>query len=247
MRPLALCSLLATIPTILAEPEYSPFSNPAANPIRNPLLKVRQNTCEPGENICTALGSNACCASGLNCQFDFASNVACCPSNVVCTGTIGVTSPATITSNPTTSSVVLGGSTTASTTPIAGFGGGGSTVPNPYYPFIYIPTAFQNAEACSAAWSGCQSESTSCLVALATQNGVTVNGFGYGITVTGSSGTVLSAASSICSTLSTSACYNLQTQQCAQYGGIGAAARPTACPGMVYAAGAVAGAVGALI
>jgi hypothetical protein len=133
-------------------------------------------------------------------------------------------------------------------------------VPNNYYPFVYIPTSYANAQLCATAYSQCQAESTACLASLAGVNGVTVSGVGFGLTVQGSTGTILSQASSICSSLSQSACYGLQESQCSSFGGsissdvtgglsTNAGPRPTACPGMVYAAGAgvMMGAMGALV
>jgi hypothetical protein len=94
---------------------------------------------------------------------------------------------------------------------------------------------------------------------------VTVSGLGGGITQQGATGTVLSSASTICSSLSAQGCYNLQETQCSIFGSGSAGTtatssngfvqvgndgpRQTACPGMFYAAGAVAvfGAIGGLV
>jgi len=261
MRSIALILLLATLRTAEAgsDDDYSHFSNPLFG--LSDAVLVKRQSCASGYNSCSNLGAaNACCPSNTNCALDEAGHVACCPFNAVCTGTIAGTILGTITS--TSSNFVLGGTTSTISSITTGVAGGGSTVPNAYYPFIYIPTSYANAALCSSAWSSCQIESTSCFTSLAGVNGVTVTGLGVGITVQGSSGTILSSASSICSSLSVSACYNLQETQCSVFGG-GATAtvtsgfvqpgkagpRQTPCPGMLYAAGAgaVVGAVGALI
>jgi len=208
----------------------------------------------------------------MNCALDDAGHIACCPSNAVCTGTIDGTLTGTVTATSSTEGgFVLGGTTTSSTTDTSaipsfttGVSGGGSTVPNNYYPFIYIPTSYANSDLCTSAYSSCQTASSSCFASLAGANGVTVSGFGGGITVQGSSGTLLSSASSICSSLSAQGCYNLQETQCSVFGSGSAATatsttgfvevgndgpKQTACPGMLYAAGAgaVFGAMGALV
>lgn len=226
------------------------------------MLHKRQN-CPTSYNNCASLGSGAnvaCCPTNQNCALDAAGHVACCPYNAVCTGTIAGTITASATT--TTGAPTLGVTTTtddyntASPT-VTGDFGGGSTVPNDFFPFIYIPTSYANAGLCSSAWTSCQAESTSCFASVAGVNGVTVSGVAGGTTISGNSGAVASSASSICSSLSTSACYNLQVTDCAQFGNGGIAStsanaggpRPTPCPGMVYAmgAGAVMGAAGALM
>ena len=134
-------------------------------------------------------------------------------------------------------------------------------MPNTYYPFVYAPTSFVDADQCSSAFTSCQAASTACFTSLAGSYGVTVGGFGGGITVQGVSGTILSAASTICSSLSSAACSNLQqVSQCSNFGsGSGVtpttisgssgstggiiqvgndSPRRTACAGMLYVAGA---------
>jgi hypothetical protein len=180
----------------------------------------------------------------------------------LCTGVIS----GSITGTPTTGPII--GTTTTSTggaVSITGVGGGGSTVPNSYYPFIYAPTSFPDADQCSSAFTSCQAASTACFTSLAGANGVTVGGFGGGVTVQGVSGTILSAASSICSSLSSVGCSNLQdVSTCSNFGsGLGVtptttggiiqigndSPRQTACPGMLYAdgAGAMIGAMRGII
>ncbi|EXJ86099.1 hypothetical protein A1O1_06468 [Capronia coronata CBS 617.96] len=258
----------------------SAYSNPLSALSVDALL-VKRQSCASGLNSCSALGSDSvCCPSGTNCALDEAGHIACCPSNAVCTGTIAGTLTGSSTGSATgttstTSDSVLGGSSSSSTASppgvtslTTGVSGGGSTVPNNFYPFIYIPTSYANADLCTSAYSSCQSASTSCFASLAGANGVTVSGLGGGITVQGASGTLSSSASSICSSLSAAGCYNLQQSQCSMFGtASGATAtstatettgfvqvgnvgpRQTPCPGMLYAAGAgvMFGAVGALV
>lgn len=260
---------------------FSLFSDSYFGLSSNELL-VKRQSCQSGYNACSNLGaSSVCCPTGTDCALDDAGHVACCPTNAKCTGTIGgtATGKATATSS-STGGIILGGTTTSSITSATtsptitslttGVAGGGSTVPNNYYPFVYIPTSYANAALCTSAYSSCQSASTSCFASLAGANGVTVSGLGGGITVSGVSGTVLSSASSICSSLSAQGCYNLQQSQCSIFGTASAATtgtttttsasggfvqvgnhgpRQTACPGMLYAAGAgaVFGAWGGLV
>jgi hypothetical protein len=273
MRQTALLFSLLPIPSILASNAgYSPFTSPLFGLSDEALLVKRQN-CQSGYNQCANLGANeACCPPDTNCELDQAGHVACCPISAACTGTVNVTITGSQTGPSTGGSsntdFILGGTTSSTTTFQApgslttGVEGGGSTVPNTQYPFIYIPTSYANADLCLTAYSQCQAQSTACLTSLAGVNGVTVSGLGFGITVEGASVTVLSSASSVCSSLSQEACYGIQENVCNNFGGGVATAtdatasvvqqnavpRRTACPGMVYAAGAgaVAGAMGAL-
>lgn len=274
MHQRSLSVLFACVSIVLAQSdEYSPFYDPIQYARGQPLILHKRQNCPTGYNNCGSLGPGAdaaCCPTDQNCAVDAGDHVACCPFNAVCTGTIDGT--ITVSATTTDGAPTLGATTDTfdSANPtVTGVFGGGSTVPNVYYPFVYIPTSYANAALCSSAWTSCQAESTSCFASVAGINGVTVSGIAGGTTITGSSGAVVSAASSICSTLSVSACYRLQVQNCAQFGdnGNGAATangatsangattangagpRPTPCPGMVYAmgAGAVVGAAGALM
>ncbi|KAI1630152.1 hypothetical protein EDD37DRAFT_83873 [Exophiala viscosa] len=251
---------------------FSLFSESLFGLSNNELL-VKRSGCGSGYNACSGFGaSSVCCPTGTNCALDDAGHIACCPTNAKCTGTIGGTATASATSSSsegttTTSSTT---STTTSATTTTGVAGGGSTVPNNYYPFVYIPTSYANAALCTSAYSSCQTASTSCFASLAGANGVTISGLGGGITVAGTSGTVLSSASSICSSLSSEGCYNLKETQCSMFGTASGSTtvtttasstsggfvqvgndgpRRTACPRMLYAAGAgaVFGAMGGLV
>lgn len=268
MRIATLSSAFALLAAVHAtQNEYSPFFSPYSNNSPRALLMKRQS-CPTNYNSCSSLGSGTtCCPSDTNCVRDQAGNIACCPFSASCTGSIEGTATGSLTTSNTTP-FVLGG-TTATSTPViattpAGVAGGGSTVPNAIYPFVYIPTTYENAALCSSYWTSCQAQSSSCLASLdGGANGVTVAGI---TSVQGASTTLPSAsAASICSVLSTSACYGLQESQCSSFGtgtagltttaggGIiqSGAARPriTCGPEMMYAmgAGAVVGAAGVLI
>jgi hypothetical protein len=257
MHRSSLSILFACVSIVLAQSdEYSPFFDPIQYSGRQPLILRKRQNCPTGYNNCGSLGSgadSACCPTDQNCAVDAVGHVACCPSYAVCTGTIAGTLTVSATTT-TTSTPVYGGTTTTASFNTAssitsGVAGGGSTVPNTYYPFVYIPTSYANAALCSSAWTSCQAESTACFQSLAGTNGVTVSGVAGGTTQIGISATVAIQASSICSSLSASACRGLQTQQCAGGNANAGGPRPTPCPGMVYAigAGAVVGAAGALM
>ena len=276
-----LCSInLLAVPAIAHQQEYLPFLEPFTSNDYRPLLLLKRQSCLAGYTSCSSLGaSQACCQPNTNCQLDQKGNVACCPINAACTGIIAGTGVVPGTTS-TGGGIILGGSTTTTsnsltttststtanpltTTPSIG---GGSTVPNAYYPFVYIPTTYANAADCSSAWSSCQAESTSCFNSLggAPINGVTISGGNGGITVQGATAT-LAQASSVCNALSSAACYGLQPQSCNRYGtapattnngfvvGSANAASPpmaTGGVGMIYAmgaAGAVFGAAGVFV
>lgn len=246
---------------------YAPFWQPLIRHDQLPLAK-RQG-CQSGYGQCSNLGAEqACCPPDTSCTLDEAGNVACCPLYATCTGTVSVTITGTASASSlpssvtSTTGVILG---TTSTIPaqyptLTGVGGGYSTVPYPSYNFIYIPTSYANADLCFTAFSQASAQSTACLTQLAGVNGVTVSGVGFGITVAGSSGVVLSSAASICSSLSSQAVYGEQSDVCSgiarvvtdSTGGVvtqNSMPRQTPCPGLVYAvgAGAALGAMGAYI
>jgi len=273
MRLRSLILIAALRIALVSAYDYSPFQN-AFYGLSEEAPLVKRQGCEAGLNSCSSLGANVCCSSGYSCTLDQVGHVACCSIGATCTGTIaGSVTGSTATSSST--GIVFGGTTPTSTTTasggvvITGVGGGGSTVPNSYYPFLYAPSSFPDADQCSSAFTSCQSASTACFTSLAGINGVTIGGLGGGITVQGTSGVVLSTVSSICSSLSSVGCSNIQqVSQCTVYGsgsgvtpttittGAGGfvtvgnnGPRQTACPRMIYAAGAgaVLGAMGAVI
>jgi hypothetical protein len=268
MRIATLPPLLALLSTARAYLDgSSPFISPFAHVDSRPFILKRQS-CPSNYNSCSAVGfGNACCPVNTNCALDAAGHIACCPFNALCTGTVGASTGSVAS---TTSAFVLGASPTATTTtaafitPTSGVQGGGSTVPNAAFPFVYIPTSFANQALCSSYWTSCQSESALCFSSLAGATQVTIAG--PGVTPPGTAG-----ASSICSELSATACYSLELTTCALFpAATGAAAtatatttnqfvqttaaraggsRATGCPEMIYAlgAGVVVGAAGVLV
>jgi hypothetical protein len=213
------------------------------------LLK-RQGGCSSGYTNCFNLGApGLCCKPESVCSADSAGHVGCCPVGAACTGLIGgatggQTPPSGLVfASSTASSTGFTFATTTNSVQAAGVTP--STVSNPYYPFPYIATTYTDAAACSAAWTGCQTNSASCTAAL--------GGNGYAVTVAAPNGGVTveavttslpsSAASSVCSSLSSIGCYGLQVAACAAFGNgnaagaTGAAARVGAGAG-VYCMGA---------
>lgn len=98
------------------------------------LVKRAGTTCASGYSSCSTLGAvGLCCPITGACQQDQGGNVACCPSNAVCTGTI---KPVTATTGASTTTTGTGSTTSffaASTTTTVGTAGvtvgngGGST------------------------------------------------------------------------------------------------------------------------
>jgi len=174
-------------------------------------LVRRQITCPAGYNSCAAQGNReACCQPGTFCTHDAANHIACCPSGATCTGVLSGTG----TPGPTGTGFMFpqpGPTTTTSPTVT------GSTVPGAPFPFTYISTTFPNQAACSAAYSGCVQQFSSCTSVLGGINGVTVSGGGgFGTTVAGVAPT--GNPQSICSSLSAQACYGLQAGYCTAFG-----------------------------
>lgn len=216
-------------------------------------LVKRQSGCASGYSNCAGIGApGSCCKSNSQvCSADSSGHVGCCPVGAACTGTIAgatagqsvvTTGITTTTGTATTTGGFIIGTGTSSSAAITSR----STVPNPYYPFPYIATTYTNAAACSAAYTGCQTDFASCTSALGgSVNGVTVDApNGAGITVQAITATLPSAqASSACSSLSSVACYNLQVEACQAFGtGSGSAATGAAaragCRSYVYGMGA---------
>jgi len=171
MRCAALLSIVGLSSTASAIADrYTPFLDSLFGLSNDALLIKRQNTCQSGYINCGNLGaSDVCCSQGSNCALDQAGNIACCPSGAVCTGTIRGTRTGSTTGTNAASSgstpFVLGGTTTSTSTSTTaqgttaqptGVSGGGSTVPNNFFPFIYIPTSYANAALCTSAFSSCQ-------------------------------------------------------------------------------------------
>lgn len=200
---------------------FSPFKPAQAIQHHHAYLFQRVNQCLSSQHFCSGSnGDSGCCSTDSTCATDNAGHIACCPTHAVCTGTLGG-SAGTVTatgSPPTTQALVVSTSTPQSLS-TANANGGGGTVPNPYFPYIYLPTTYANADLCSSAFSSCRSEFSMCTSSLGTGgNGVTVtvSGAGEGITAQPALGTA--SAGSICSSLSTQACYNLGLGNCPLYG-----------------------------
>ena len=212
-----ICFLLA-LPTSLAV-QYSPFLAPNTNPASsfNGLIHLdlfrRDSKCP---NVCP-MNNQACCPKDTNCALDEAGDVACCPKNAACTGDLGQAgegAAAAATATPVSGTKTAAASGAAITHAI----GGGSTVPNSFYPYPYLPTTFANAAQCTSSFSSCQLESAKCTGML--------EGGGMAVTVSGPAGGVtqegpmpVSSAESICASLSKEACHGLALTQCSTLGG----------------------------
>ncbi|KZF26329.1 hypothetical protein L228DRAFT_10190 [Xylona heveae TC161] len=222
-------TILALLSTaVVNSTELSPFFSPA---LGSPLLQSnhsagaielhqRDGSCPADYTQCGS--SSACCRSGTRCQVDYAGQIACCPNGALCTGTISTGVSATTSGELSTGTAFTSATTTKSFVPATttNAAGGGSTVPNPYYPYVYLPTTYYNPAACSTYYTSCQKQYSSCTASLNGVNGVTVTGQGGGVTVQGT--TVTGAqATSICSSLSSQACYGLQVTNCKNYGTAG--------------------------
>lgn len=242
LLPLYLPSLLVRFVSTTS-PDCSPFLQPYFEPsfdrvFHNPnKLDKRQNNCPAGATSCSNLGnSGACCASNTNCQLDQAGHVACCAIGASCTGIIG-------TGTTTTSNAFIVPTSTNQVNPQV-TATGVSTVPNAFFPFVFLPATYSNAAGCSSYYSSCQNEYNSCTASLGGGvYGVTVSGIGGGVTVAGSTPTV--QPQSICSSLSSQACPNGQLANCNTYGTAAVAsvtminpnAAPSRCPGKLYGIG----------
>ncbi|KAF2667272.1 hypothetical protein BT63DRAFT_426171 [Microthyrium microscopicum] len=257
-------STLAYTPAVL-DLDYAHAANTSSPNEHFELLK-RDGNCPSGYSSCAYIGAPAfCCKGNANCAIDSVGHAACCPAGAVCTGTINgngfVTAGSATTSTTTTTAgggVVVAG-TTASPATLAT--GSASVVPNAYYPYKIIPTTYTNAGACSAAWSGCQTDLARCTAYLqgsgvatvaATIGGVTGNAgvtisapnIGGGSTLPSPTITLPAAqASSVCSSLSIQACSNLNATACVVFGTSTAGNGAGHACGMAYTA-VVGGAVG---
>ncbi|EKV12816.1 hypothetical protein PDIG_40860 [Penicillium digitatum PHI26] len=121
------------------------------------------------------------------------------------------TSPAVQSTTGTGTAFVFPSGATATTTESGAAPSIGSTLDGAY-PFVVVPTAFNNAEACSSYYSVCQSEYTQCTGVLMGRYGVTIAGAGGGVTVEAI--TAASQATSICSSLSAEACHGINLGYC---------------------------------
>jgi hypothetical protein len=222
------------------------------------LLKRQGNTCATNYYPCVNLNApSVCCPRTAVCSFDLNRNPACCPQGTTCTGTLGAPAGPAATTGTGTPTFVFASTTTAAATSQGPFvqqttgplpnAGARSTVQNAFYPFPFIATTYTNAAACSAAYTGCQTDAAMCTTALANgAQGVTISAPNGGATITAVPSIGLQSAQSICASLSSQACYGLQVEACRSFDGQGAA--PTrACGGLMMGAGVAVGIAGQLL
>jgi hypothetical protein len=205
------------------------------------VKRQQQSGCASGYAACAQLDPGLCCRNTEVCARDGANNVACCPMNARCTGTI-IPNPAQTVSLSSLPSSNIASPTTTSPTQTGSFvqsgTGSRSMVPNQYYPFAFIPTTYTNAAACSSAYTSCQTEAASCTSALANGlPGVTISGPNGGATITAIASLGQVSASQICSSLSATACSGLAVAACSAFGSGNGGAAMTRC-GNMYGVGA---------
>lgn len=250
----ALSDIAPFIPPFLDELDFITSSNASselssnANVQREKELRKR-GSCPTDYHSCATLaadGSGSCCTKNAICSLDFASQVACCPSGAVCTGTISIptttatTTAATAATKSSSGGFVLGGSTT--TTSSTSFTSTKTTTStahatttfytNSYYNFPRIASTYSNSIACLSAYSECQTNYAICTAELAGGAfGVTISAENGGTTVdasnTGTWELGLASATSICQSLSSVACLDIQSTQCVQFGSGNAQATTT--------------------
>ena len=176
--------------------QYSPFLNPYSDDItyNGFVLDLfrREDGCGSGISCATMGDKASCCKKKTQCAVDQAGQVACCPENAECTGTIA--SGAVIATATTKGSSQTNSASHAQVTS----NGGGKLVSNAYYPFPYLPTKYPNANVCTSSYSSCQEEFAKCTYTLESgDNGITISGAGVGITTHAAIAEV--TAASICS------------------------------------------------
>jgi hypothetical protein len=211
------------------------------------LVPRQNNGCATSYYACAALNApGLCCARTAICTADTRGAVACCPQGAQCTGALGQPA-ATATGTPT----FVIASTTAPGGPFVqqtNAPGLRSLVPNAFFPFFYIPTTYNNAAACSSAYSTCQSDAASCTTALANgAMGVTISAPNGGATITAVPSVGLQSAQQICASLSQQACSGLQVEACSAFGGAAGAAATMGCGGLLMGAGVAVGLAGQLL
>jgi hypothetical protein len=258
MRSMLAPLLLAPLAALAAPGDVlAPFEaalptsdNNSTLPNGTPALFARQNSnaCATNYYACAALNApGLCCPRSATCTADQNRAVACCPQGAICTGSLGATAANTnggfVPAATTTSAPFVQGSGAAPTA------GPRSTVQNAFYPFVYIPTTYANAAACSAAYTGCQRDAASCTTALANgAQGVTVSAPNGGATITAVPSVGLQSAQSICASLSAQACFALQVEACRSFGGEANGVATRACGGgYLMGVGVVAGVVGGMM
>jgi hypothetical protein len=252
---LRIALLFVLIHTSLAQLVILPFSAALKDPtydstIPHQELVKRDGNCPSGYDSCGYLNiPGYCCPDGQNCAVDSLGHAACCPTDAVCTGNIGGTGFVNGGQNTLTqtagfaTAAITAGTGTATTTFAAANGAATETafsvLRNPFYPFKIIPTTYLSAGACSAAWTGCQTDMASCTRLLEGIGGgsVTISAPNFVTTqqVTKTYPSVF--ASSVCSSLSLSACSGLQVNACSFFGGAGGTENSGAKPTMLCGAG----------
>lgn len=206
-------------------------------------LFKRQLGCASGYAGCGNLNApGLCCRTNQVCSADAVGNIACCPLNAACTGTIRPVTGAPTISVPVTTT--QGNPfATITTTAQPSFVQSNSAplrsmVPNSFYPFAFIPTTYNNAAACSSAYTTCQSDAASCTAALANGvQGVTITAPNGGTTITAIPSLGSASATSICQSLSSLACYGLDVRACQAFGNGNTGAGMKNC-GYLYGMGA---------
>ncbi|KAH6615381.1 hypothetical protein C7974DRAFT_403850 [Boeremia exigua] len=249
--PLLLVSLALAAPDTLAafEPALEPLdqlvtSNNDTSLIDNvaELLKRQNNVCGSSNYQCSNAPS-LCCPRTAICSADSNNIVGCCPQGKACTGTLGASVTGIATAS-TTLPIVSASTTSGPFVQTTTAAGGASTVSNAFYPFPYIATTYDNAAACSSAYTRCQSDAASCTNALVGgAQGVTISAPNGGATITAVPSLGTQSASSICASLSQEACYGLQVAACQAFGN----AAPTRCAGYMGAVGVALGVAGQLL
>ena len=194
-----------------------PFQSAEAVDYLQSHVLRRQDQCLSNQRFCPGTnGNSGCCSTNSQCATDDSGHIACCQNGAVCTGSLG-DNTASLRGGTTTAPATAQTRTTATISQVTDNSPGRSIVVNPYFPYVYLPTTYQNADQCSAAFSSCRSEFSQCSSSLATGgNDVTISGAGGGITAQPALGPA--SAGAICSSLSTKACYNLGLGNCPMYG-----------------------------
>ncbi|KAL4981574.1 hypothetical protein BDW68DRAFT_172172 [Aspergillus falconensis] len=185
----------------------SPDTNRRAYDILQ-LLNKRDGNCPGGYSPCDNLdNAGICCRTDAVCTSDEANHIACCPSGASCTGKLGGSTSGVFETTRTSSDAT----TTTDDDPTSTITG--STMSGGY-PFVYVPTAFSDADQCSSYYDKCESSYTACVTYFGGY-GVTVTGGGADFTQTGGAANAIET----CSSLSQSACHGLNLGVCGNYEG----------------------------
>ena len=231
MRIAILTFLLPSISALQLAPFYEPrlvtsSANDTSLEPSSHELRKRDGDCPDSYNSCSTLAAKyggACCTQGSTCSIDKAHNIACCPIGALCTGTISAAKAATTSGGTTVGAATTTGSATGTTTTsgtAATITSTAGVLANPYFPFPVIATTFNDAAACSQAYTACQANYAACTQDLqGNAFAVTVVAPAGGITVAPTAQNLgVASATSICSSLSQAACYTLKESNCAQFG-----------------------------